>query len=81
MKKKEFLMNGVELAIKEAGGQGALAHQLGVSQQAISLWKRRGYVPLSRLTEIEAQYGVRKIEMIDPRIIDLFVPTAYHFLY
>jgi hypothetical protein len=76
-----FLMTGMEKAIKAAGGQVALAEQLGVSQQAISLWKRRGYAPISRLTEIECQYGVRSLELINPRIIEFFIPTVDHFLY
>lgn len=63
--------NGVERAIKKAGSQDKLADRLGVSQQVISKWKHRGYVPLNRAVEIEAQYGIKRAQLINPRIADL----------
>jgi hypothetical protein len=67
-------MNGVQKAIKEAGGQVSLAHQLGVSQQAISIWKRQGFVPISRIVEIEAQYGVPRAELVSQEIVNIVDP-------
>lgn len=64
-------MNGVDRAIKKAGSQGKLADRLGVSQQVISKWKRRGYVPLIRAVEIETQYGIKRTQLINPRIADM----------
>jgi len=78
---KKILMTGIEKAIEEAGGQFSLAEQLGVSQQVISAWKRKGWVPFNRITEISSQYGVLPINLINPKIIEFFVPTADHFLY
>lgn len=66
--------NGVELAIDKAGSQDKLADRLGVSQQVISKWKRRGYVPLNRAVEIETQYGIKRAQLINPRIADLVEP-------
>lgn len=68
--------NGVERAVKLAGGQVALARLLGVTQQAISIWLRRGYVPLRRAQEIEAQLGVPRNALIAPHIQDLASPVA-----
>jgi DNA-binding transcriptional regulator YdaS (Cro superfamily) len=67
-------MNGVQKAIKEAGGQTKLANQLGISQQAISIWKRQGFVPISRIVEIETQYGVPRSELVSQEIVDIVDP-------
>jgi DNA-binding transcriptional regulator YdaS (Cro superfamily) len=66
-------MLGIEKVINEAGGQVALANQLGVSQQSISLWKRQGWVPYCRLVEIESQYGVHRMELVKPAIKELLL--------
>jgi DNA-binding transcriptional regulator YdaS (Cro superfamily) len=66
--------SGVDQAIKRAGGQVALAAQLGVSQQAISVWRRRGWVPLRRVAEIEAQFGVPRAELLNPTVLDAVSP-------
>lgn len=63
--------NGVADAIKAAGSQEKLAEKLGVSQQAISVWLRRGWVPLRRAQEIEALFGVARHRVLNPRIADL----------
>lgn len=63
--------NAVAHAVDKAGSQERLADQLGVSQQAISKWLRRGYVPLQRAQEIEIQYGIPRARLINPRIVDL----------
>lgn len=63
--------NGVRLAIRAAGTQQKLAALLGVSQQAVSAWLDRGWVPLRRAQEIEASLGVPRAKLINPRIADL----------
>ena len=68
---------GVENAITVAGSQVKLAQVLGVTQQAVSRWRLRGWVPLRRAQEIEAQLGVPRITLINPRIADLVdAPSA-----
>lgn len=64
-------MTGIEKAIAQAGGQEALAERLGCSQPLISRWKRRGYAPLKRVVEIEAETGVPRKELVSPRVRDL----------
>lgn len=63
--------SGISEALQKAGSQERLAEQLGVSQQAISMWHRRGWVPVRRAIEIEAQFGVPRARLISPRLIDL----------
>lgn len=51
---------GLEKAIQAAGGVRALARELGISQPAISSWKR---VPADRVVSIEAASGVPRSEL------------------
>lgn len=67
----QLLTTGVLDAVMAAGSQEKLAEKLGVTQQAVSKWLRRGYVPLKRAPEIEAQYGVPRARLINPRVLDL----------
>lgn len=66
-------ISGIAEAVVLAGGQTKLAQQLGVSQQAVSKWERRGYVPAHRVLEIETQYGIPRERLIEPRLADLLV--------
>jgi DNA-binding transcriptional regulator YdaS (Cro superfamily) len=62
---------GIELALSKVGSQEKLAQLMGVSQQAISAWLRRGYVPVQRAAEIEFFTGVHRHSLIKPRLRDL----------
>jgi TorA maturation chaperone TorD len=48
---------GLEEAIRAAGGIGALAQALGISQPAVSTWQR---IPAERVLAVEALTGVRR---------------------
>ena len=63
---------GIDRAIKKAGGQAVIARTLGVTQQAVSYWKRTGYAPLLRAVEMEMHYGIPRSQLISPRLRDLF---------
>lgn len=52
--------SGVEKAVQASGGASALARALGVSQPAISSWKR---VPAERVLAIESLTGVPRNEL------------------
>lgn len=62
---------GIHAAVTAAGSQQKLAELLGVTQQVISTWCRRGYVPVRRAQEIEATLGVPRSSLISPRLADL----------
>jgi DNA-binding transcriptional regulator YdaS (Cro superfamily) len=48
---------GLEEAIRAAGGVGALAHKIGISQPSVSNWSR---VPARRIVSVEAATGVTR---------------------
>lgn len=56
---------------KPRSGQVQLAEELGVSQQLISRWVLRGWVPPERVVEIEALYGVPRKQLLKPSLVDL----------
>lgn len=61
---------GIAHAVVLSGSQKALADSLGVSQQAVSEWVERGWAPFDRAPEIEALYGIPRVHLIDPKIVD-----------
>lgn len=62
-------------AIKAAGSQAALASAIGVSQQAISFWVKRGMAPAEKVVAIEKATGVTRQEL-RPDIFGAPVPTG-----
>lgn len=62
---------GIADAVNAAGSQADLAATLGVTQQAVSVWLARGWVPLRRAQEIEAQFGIARGRLINPRVMAL----------
>lgn len=49
---------GLEKAAAKAGGYTSLAKALGVSHQAVYVWKNTGRVPAARCMQIEELYGI-----------------------
>lgn len=66
--------SGVVDAIISAGGQGALARKLGVSQQAVSRWVKCGWVPMAHIVEVERLFGVPRSRLVHPKHLALFAP-------
>ncbi len=48
---------GLEQAIRDAGGVGALARKIGISQPSVSNWSR---VPAERILSVEAATGIHR---------------------
>src|SRR5256885_12206112 len=51
---------GLEEAIRVAGGVGALAKKLGISQPSVSNWSR---VPAERVLSVEEATGVSRVTL------------------
>ena len=56
-------MSAVEQAIDTYGGAAALARRLGISRNAISLWRQNGRVPQSRIDEVERLTGISRHDL------------------
>lgn len=65
------MQTGIERAVDVAGSQTKLAELLGVSKQAVQKWVDRGYAPQERVVEIEAQTGIPRKDLMDPRTVGL----------
>ena len=59
-------MSGVELAIQQLNGKAyALANLCGVSQQAVSLWRKKGVIPRERVNRVSGLLGIPR-EKLNP---------------
>ena len=64
-------MTGIQAVVRIAGSQQAVANACGVTQQNVSWWLKQGHVPARWLVPLEAQYGVDRRRLVDPKIVDL----------
>lgn len=62
---------GIDLVVEKAGSQRALGEVCGVTQQAVQQWVAQGFVPTTRAIELEAQYGVDRKLLVDPKLVGL----------
>lgn len=56
-------MSPVEKVIEAYGGASALARRLGISRNAVALWRKVGRLPLNRVDEIASITGLPKHEL------------------
>jgi hypothetical protein len=56
--------HALEEAIQRAGGIVRFAKAMRVSLQAVTLWRRQRYVPLTRAVEIEQRYHVLRETLV-----------------
>lgn len=67
---------GILDVVVRAGSLQTLAEELGVTYQAIQQWLKVGFVPLSRIAEIQTYYGVPRTELMNPKYLEaLAVPN------
>jgi DNA-binding transcriptional regulator YdaS (Cro superfamily) len=64
-------LSGIADAVMVAGTQADLANDLGVSQQVVSKWQVRGWVPLKRAGQIEERYKISRMRLVNPKILAL----------
>lgn len=76
MEQNSTKLTGIADAVLRAGSQTELANKIGVSQQVVSKWLKRGFVPLSRVVEIESEYGIPRARLANPRLTDLVVDSG-----
>lgn len=53
----------LDRAIAAAGSQQKLAAQIGVTQQAVSIWQRSGRVPAEAAVKVEAATGIPRADI------------------
>jgi len=53
-------MSTLSQAVEAAGGVGKLAASIGVAQNVVSNWRKRGKVPAEHVLAIEAATGVSR---------------------
>lgn len=70
-------LTGIAEAIAQTGSMSNLAKELGVTYQAIQLWQRQGYVPIRRVTEMEARYGIARERLVHPRYLESLTPVDF----
>jgi hypothetical protein len=71
-------LTGIEKAILKASGgykprDTALAKLLGVSKQAVYVWRLRGWVPSLRAIEIERELGIPRDELLNPSLAPILL--------
>lgn len=67
-------MKGIDNAVEIAGSQRRLALHLNVSQQAISEWVKRGFVPDNRVDDVLNAVdpnceSIRPRDLLDPELV------------
>jgi hypothetical protein len=67
---------GLDRAIGLAGSQAKLALSIGTSQQAVSEWVARGFLPVGRIDDVlnAVDPGCKHIkprDLLDPELIEL----------
>ncbi|WP_370663872.1 hypothetical protein [Massilia violaceinigra] len=47
-----------------------------MTQQVVSKWLRRGWVPLRRANEIEARFKISRARLVNPKIMILLLDAT-----
>lgn len=69
-------MTGIEKAVQACGSQLALADAIGCTQQNVSSWIKRGFVPVDHLIGVEQASGIPRHELISPKLANIFSPMG-----
>lgn len=66
----------LERAIAAAPGIIAFARALNVTHQAVTGWRKRGYMPPDRALVAEGIYGVSRMSLVSGEFLDLCLRFA-----
>jgi DNA-binding transcriptional regulator YdaS (Cro superfamily) len=71
-----MVKTGLDKAVALAGSQAKLAMRLEVSQQAISEWVARGFLPVGRIDDVlnavdPSCKSIKPRDLIDPELVAL----------
>jgi DNA-binding transcriptional regulator YdaS (Cro superfamily) len=58
-------------------GTKQIARDLGVTFQAVQQWVKQGYVPLTRVTEIESLYGIPRHRLVNPKYLETMTRPTF----
>ena len=61
----------INRAIEKAGGVAQLGKALGVTHQAVCLWRKKGVVPVERAVDIERLYGIPAVNIVSPQLASM----------
>lgn len=73
MTTKEQRVASLNTAIGRAGGILRFREAVGVTHQAVYLWKRRGHVPPDKALVIEKLFSIPRQDMMAPHIAEAFM--------
>lgn len=69
-------LTSINEAIALGGGILSFSRALGVSHQAVTGWRKRGYIPLSRALRVEQLFGVSRAAIVAPEIAAALAPLS-----
>lgn len=67
--KTTSISTGIQAAVSRVGSQAELARKLKVTQQAVGLWVRQGYVPERHVDKIKALTGIPTSALMRPSTV------------
>jgi DNA-binding transcriptional regulator YdaS (Cro superfamily) len=66
---KKTKPTGIDQAVTAAGGQAALGDAIGVTQQSIGKWTKRGFTPTDRAIQIEKKFKIPRETLMNPAVV------------
>lgn len=77
----DAILKARELSVKQdtpaLSGMSRIARDLGLTHQAVHLWSKQGFVPLSRVIEIEALYGIPRARLVHPKYVETLRAASF----
>jgi len=65
-------LDNLNTAIKRAGGIVKFAAALGVTHQAVTNWRRQGFVPPTRALQIETLTSIPRVSLLSPDLAAVY---------